>query len=380
MIHATAVTSQDAWEAALRSLPASSFMQAWAWGEFKAGYGWRALRWMWADEADPLASPLAAAQVLERSLRFGPLTFTVSYVPKGPLLRSADAANLDRVLSDLEDHARIRRAIQIKIDPDIVQASRNSEETLEQPHAEGEQWAARLAKRGWRASAEQVQFRSTIVLELAPTDDALLAAMKQKTRYNIRLAARKGVGVRLGTPADLPLLYRMYAATAQRNSFVIRDKAYYDAAWGSFMLAGLAQAFIAVSDGRPVAAIIVFAYGRRACYVYGMSQDYDREKMPNHLLQWEAIRWARSRGCTIYDFWGAPDQPNPKDPLWGVYNFKQGFGGRFVRHLGAWDFAPNPALYAGYSLILPRVLGLMRLVARRRIRREAMSEGDPSRE
>ena len=375
MIRATPVTSAQAWHTAVSSLPAANFMQAWEWGEFKARYGWQPTRWVWVDEADPAMIALAAAQVLERSLSLGPLTFSVAYVPKGPLLSTHDEPSLERVLADLEAQARIRRAIQIKIDPDVPQASRGAEDALEQTHAEGERFAALLARRGWRPSPEQVQFRSTVVLDLAPTEDALLAAMKQKTRYNIRLAARKGVVVRHGALADLPMLYRMYAATAHRDGFIIRDEAYYDAAWGAFIRAGLAHAFIAESEGTPIAAVIVFSYAGRAWYVYGMSIEIDREKMPNHLLQWEAMRWARAQGCTTYDLWGAPDTPNPQDPLWGVFNFKQGFGGRFVRHLGAWDFAPNRALYTAYALILPRVLGLMRLAARGRIRRSALSEG-----
>ena len=110
---------------------------------------------------------------------------------------------------------------------------------------------------------------------------------------------------------------------------------------GVRLRAGLAQAFIAESETQPIAAIIVFTCARRASYVYGMSLDAHREKMPNHLLQWEAIRWARAQGCAEYDLWGAPDAPDPRYPLWGVYNFKQGFGGRFVRHLGVWATHPT---------------------------------------
>ncbi|OGO46052.1 MAG: hypothetical protein A2Z30_06420 [Chloroflexi bacterium RBG_16_64_43] len=264
MIRARLVSSAQAWHTAVSSLPAANFMQAWEWGEFKSRYGWRPERWVWADEVDPAGGALAAAQVLERRLSLGPLTFSVAYVPKGPLFRSHGDAIPDRVLADLEAQARLRRAIQIKIDPDIPQASRGAEEAPEQTHAEGEQLAALLARRGWRPSPEQVQFRSTVVLDLAPTEDALLGAMKQKTRYNIRLAARKGVVVRQGALTDLPTLYRMFAATAHRDGFIIRDEAYYDAAWGAFIRAGLAQAFVAESEGHPIAAVIVFFYARRA--------------------------------------------------------------------------------------------------------------------
>jgi peptidoglycan pentaglycine glycine transferase (the first glycine) len=369
VIRAVEVHSAHEWHAAVNALAGASFMQAWDWGEFKARTGWRASRWLWRDEDQPSRAPAAAAQVLERSLRLGPLTFCVSYAPKGPLLRSLEPPILETVLATLEDRARDRRAIQIKIDPDIPLVSRETDDGEETRHAEGERLSGILTGRGWRFSSEQIQFRSTVVLDLAVSEDKLLGAMKQKTRYNVRLAERKGVSVRHGTPADLPRLYRMYAATAHRDGFIIRDEAYYEAAWGGFMRAGSAHAFIAEYEAEPIAAIIIFAYARRASYVYGMSLEAHRERMPNHLLQWEAIRWARSQGCAVYDLWGAPDSPDPGDPLWGVYNFKQGFGGRFVRHVGAWDYAPRRGLYTAYTRVLPRLLALMRLVARNRIRR-----------
>jgi lipid II:glycine glycyltransferase (peptidoglycan interpeptide bridge formation enzyme) len=264
--------------------------------------------------------------------------------------------------------------VHVKIDPDIALASSASLGDDVTRHAQGEAVERMLTRRGWRFSAEQIQFRSTVLLDLTPAEEALLAAMKQKTRYNIRLAARKGVSVRHGAMADLPVLYRMYAATAHRDGFVIRDEGYYQAAWGAFLQAGRAQAFIAEYESQPIAAIIVFVYGRRASYVYGMSLDAHRERMPNHLLQWEAMCWARRSGCTTYDLWGAPDSLDPHDPLWGVYNFKQGFGGRHVKHVGAWDYAPNGIMYAAYTRILPGVLGAMRFAARDRIRRTAQSE------
>ncbi len=372
MIQPVPVTSARDWDVTVSALPGASFMQAWEWGEFKSRVGWRATRWLWRDES--LAQPLAAAQILERSLRFGPFSVSVGYVPKGPLLQSIDERILESALAALESRARARHAVQVKIDPDIPLASSASLGEEVTRHAQGQAVEAVLARRGWQFSPEQIQFRSTVVIDLTPSEEALLAAMKQKTRYNIRLAARKDVSVRLGTLADLPVLYRMYAATAHRDRFIIRDEDYYHAAWGAFIQAGRAQAFIAEYEGHPIAAIIVFVYGSRASYVYGMSLDAHRERMPNHLLQWEAMCWARRRGCSVYDLWGAPDSLDSNDPLWGVYNFKQGFGGRHVRHVGAWDYAPNRALYAAYTRLLPGVLSLMRVVARDRIRRSAQGE------
>jgi lipid II:glycine glycyltransferase (peptidoglycan interpeptide bridge formation enzyme) len=286
------------------------------------------------------------------------------YVSKGPLLDWRQASLRAQVLGALEDLARRERAVLIKLDPDVALSVGNPGE--EQPQETGQALAAALAERGWRCSPDQIQFRNTIVLDLQPSEAALLAGMKQKTRYNLRLAERKGVQVRAGTSADLELLYRLYAETSLRDGFVIRAPAYYRDAWGSFMAAGLAQPFIAEAEGEAVAGLVIFRHGRTAWYMYGMSRAAHRDRMPNHLLQWHAIRWAKAQGCTRYDFWGAPDDFVESDPMWGVWKFKEGFGGQAVRHIGAWDYAPSPLLYRLYTTVLPRVLDVMRRRGSRR--------------
>jgi lipid II:glycine glycyltransferase (peptidoglycan interpeptide bridge formation enzyme) len=117
---------------------------------------------------------------------------------------------------------------------------------------------------------------------------------------------------------------------------------------------------IAEVEGEVVAAIFVFFFGKRAYYIYGMSRESHREKMPAYLLQWEAMKRAKEAGCRVYDLWGAPDEFNESDSMWGVYRFKEGLGGRVVRTLGAWDYAPNSLWYRMYSEIIPRVLDVMR--------------------
>ncbi len=335
------VTSQHEWDSALASLPSAHLLQSWQWGEFKSRYGWSARRFLWEDGGSGLQPRCAAAQILKRTL--GP--FSILYVPKGPCLDWADADLVARVLSDLESLARRERAIFIKIDPDILLDSHLP--TL--PHA-------------WFPSSSQIQFKNTVHLDLTKSEDELLAAMKQKTRYNIRLAERKGVIVRAPSPADAPLdlLYRLYAETSVRDGFVIRHADYYREAWGGFIQSGRAQPFIAEVEGQPVAAIIVFHFAQRALYMVGMSRDAHRDKMPNHLLQWTAIKWAKAHGCAVYDFWGAPDVFDDSDPMYGVWKFKEGFNGALIRTLGALDYAPSPLLYRLYTVILPRILDVMR--------------------
>jgi lipid II:glycine glycyltransferase (peptidoglycan interpeptide bridge formation enzyme) len=352
------ITDATAWDEVVSSLPHAHLLQSWAWGEFKSRHGWQARRMTW-----PTAAGTGAAQMLTRTA-MGVLR--VLYVPRGPVVDWAAPEVRATALQTLESLARRDGAILIKIDPEVA-VSRGAP-GHERPQPVGEALRAELQQRGWRFSPNPVQFRNTVTLDLRPQEAELLAAMKPKTRYNLRLAERKGVKVRPGTEADLDQLYRLYAETAVRDGFVIRPEAYYRDAWGSFMAAGMALPFIAEVEGAAVAALVVFRFARTAVYMYGMSSAAHRDKMPNHLLQWEAMRWARAQGCETYDFWGAPDDLNEQDGMWGVWKFKEGFGGEFVQGIGAWDYAPSPAMYRLYATVLPWLLGVMRRRGKRALR------------
>lgn len=306
---------------------------------------------------DTAGTPRAAAMALKRPLPW--LPFSILYVPKGPILDYENAALRRHVLDLLEDLARREGAIFVKIDPD-VEVSRGPEPGEETPSPLGRQFTEELEERGWRFSDDQIQFRNTVELPLERTEEELLADMKSKTRYNVRLAGRKDVIVRPGTPADFPTIMEMYETTAERNEFTIRPAEYYLDAWQSFYDAGMAQPLIAEYEGMPLGAVVAIAYGGRAIYMYGASNNKERNRMPNYLLQWEAIRWAKERGCDVYDFWGAPDEFVESDSMWGVWRFKSGFNGQIVRHVGAWDFPARPLLYWLYTVVIPRYLAFLR--------------------
>ena len=184
--------------------------------------------------------------------------------------------------------------------------------------------------------------------------------MKPKWRYNIRLAERRGVVVRDGAAADLPAFYAMYAETGGRDGFLVRPFDYYRAIWERFLADGLGHVLLAEVEGAPVAGLLIFRYGPTAWYFYGASTAQSRDLMPNHALQWAALRWAKAAGCTRYDWWGAPDVLDESDPMWGVYRFKQGFGGEFTPWIGAWDFPATRAGYWAYTVAMPKILDMMR--------------------
>lgn len=357
------------WNDLIAGLPGPHLLQTWEWSQVKAKYGWEPIPIVWHGQSSTVnGQPIAAAMVLKRRIPIAGFAarLNILYIPKGPLMDWSDEPLLKRVLDDLQSFAKEQGAIFLKIDPDVVLGTGlpDSEDAVE--NYGGHAMMSALQRRGWLFSSDQIQFRNTVLIDLTPSEDELLACMKQKTRYNVRLAGRKGVTVRVGTIDDLPALYKMYAETSVRDGFVIRDEEYYQTVWGTYMSSSAghsqpsAEPLVAEVDGEPVAAIFVFYFAGRAFYLYGMSREIHREKMPNYLLQWEAMRRAKATRCDIYDLWGAPDEFDENDSMWGVFRFKEGLGGEVVRTLGAWDYTPKPFWYKLYSEVLPRVLDLMR--------------------
>jgi len=167
--------------------------------------------------------------------------------------------------------------------------------------------------------------------------------MKEKWRYNIRLAGRKGVQVRLAqTVEDMQNWYNLLQTTSIRDSFGIHMLAYYLRAWQIFSPRNQAQLFLADYNGQLLAGIFVGLMAKQAIYLYGASSNEQRQLMPNYLLQWEAIRSAKRQGATTYDFWGIPETDDQDEPMAGVHRFKSGWGGRITRFLGNYEYAYHP--------------------------------------
>jgi peptidoglycan pentaglycine glycine transferase (the first glycine) len=326
-------TDQVEWDALVACVPHGHVLQSWAWGELKDRFGWRVRR---------VAVGPACAQVLFRPLPAG--LGSLAYVPKGPAVDFGDTGAVRALLAAIQPLASRERAICLKIEP-----NREDDPSL----------AERLQALGFRPSPQTVQPRRTLLVDLDGDPDALLASMKQKTRYNIRLAARRGVAVRAAREEDLPAFYELMETTAERDEFGIHSRAYYEAIFRLFVPAGQGSFLLAEYEGRLLAAVVVVAFGETACYMYGASSDELRNLMPTYLLQWQAMLWSKEQGCHTYDLWGVPDRDEQaleegftqrSDGLWGVYRFKRGFGGRLVRTIGAWDLVYASLRYKLYQV------------------------------
>jgi peptidoglycan pentaglycine glycine transferase (the first glycine) len=364
----------QSWNSLISTLPEPHILQTWEWGDVKCHYGWAPIHAIWYEKPDGRfvftidqqvegATVRAAALILKRTIHIRGLStgLTMLYVPKGPLLSDWTNSALRRLaLNDLSKVVRQAKAIFIKVDPDVRLGTGIPGQANEWSDQHGDSIVDDFKSMGWQYSNEQVQFANTVLIDLSQTKDELLARMKPKTRYNIRLAERRGVKVRPGNANDLDLLYQLYAETSVRDGFVIRSKDYYYSLWNTFLETAMAKILIAEVDEYPVSALILFLFQRKAWFLYGMSRDAHREKMPNYLLQWEAICECMGAGCLTYDLWGAPNQFVESDPLWGVYRFKDGLGGQVVRHIGAWDFPVQKTGYRLVTQILPGVLNRMR--------------------
>ena len=359
------------WHNIIAHFPNAHILQTWQWSEVKSQFGWEPIFKYWGNQEQPDA----AALILQRSISVVGISFglRVLYVPKGPLLRDwGDQKLLNQVLGDLKELAREQRAIFIKIDPDVQLGTGLPGTDAARNNLVGFDVTNYLREHGWIYSNEQIQFRNTVWIDLTPPKNEILSKMKQKTRYNIRLAERKGVRIRSGKEEDLELMYRMYVETSLRDGFIIRDERYYRRLWGTFMKPSptasgqpdmpTCEPILAEVDGLPVAAIVIFWFAGTAYYMHGMSRPVHRNKMPNYLLQWKAITRAKEAGCKRYDLWGAPEVFDESDLMWGVYRFKQGLGGDVIRTIGAYDLPVRKTLYRLYTRTLPRVLHFMRVL------------------
>jgi len=261
------------WNSIVGNFPHSHILQTWEWAQVKKAFGWKPIYKVWQNQGS--ADVKAAALILIKTLPLRGFSskLKIMYVPKGPLLSDwSNSALRGEILDDLENISRDNKAIFIKIDPDVVVGTGIPDSEGNVVSELGVALKRELIERRWRFSASQIQYRNTVILDLTKAEDELLARMKQKTRYNIRLSERKGVRVRIGGKDDI----------------------------------------------------------------------------------------AMRRGVKIYDMWGAPDNFNEDDPMWGVFRFKDGFGGKVIRTIGAWDYTSRPTVYSLYSYVIPKILSYLR--------------------
>lgn len=351
---------------------AAGFLQTGFWGAFKTGAGWKPSHFRLEAEGLPASTLL----VLERRLAPG---FSFAYLPHGPSVDPGEArrgAFLDALARELRPFLG-RGCAFVRFDPPwelrepipgVAEEGADAGDAEAEPDRTTEVRVSRPSVGAPLRKAADVQPPDTVILRVDRPDEELLAGMKSKWRYNIRLAGKKGVAVSResvaapdGTllPGALDVFYDLYSATSARDRIGIHPKSYYERLFALALgrrAAGGPEAapdlglWVARHEGEALAAIITVFRGKRGVYLFGASGDAKRNLMPAYALQWAAMRAAREAGCAEYDFYGIPPTDDPSHPMAGLYRIKTGFGGEIVRYPGCWDAPTRPLAYAAYRV------------------------------
>lgn len=330
VLRAVPVTQREIWDRFVEEHPLGHVLQSWEWGELKATTGWQPVRLaLWNTQTQRI---VAAAQVLRRGAPHVPLWCGhLAYVPRGPLLDWSQAELSITFFKQLDRFLRRQGALALRIEPGL------------EADAPQVQYMQKYLPALSARSVPPVQPWRTIMLDLRASEDELRARMKEKWRYNIGLAARRGVQVRVASVlADVQAWYSLLQTTGERDQFGIHTLDYYVQVWKRLAEQEQAVLLLAEYEGQLLAGIFVTLFAREAIYLYGASSNEHRNRMPNYLLQWEAIRWARQRGALRYDLWGIPETDDEDEAMAGVYRFKSGWGGRVVSFAGCFECVYHP--------------------------------------
>jgi lipid II:glycine glycyltransferase (peptidoglycan interpeptide bridge formation enzyme) len=297
-------------------------LQSWEWGEFRKKTGKKVIR-LGAFDGKTLK---AAYQFTVHPLP--KINYTALYFPKGPMP--------DKIMMEaLKKVGQEERAIFIKIEPNI----KDNQDVVNFLLANGCQKGRPLFT------------KYTFQLDLQKTEEQLLADMKPKTRYNIKVAQKHGVEiVEDNSPQAFENYLKLTTETTKRQKFYAHSEAYHRKMWAMMQPSGIAHLFLAKYQNQVLAADIFFVFNKILYYPYGSSTREHREVMAPYALFWEVIKFGQKMGCKVFDMWGTPGpNPSPRDPYFGFHRFKEGFGPTLVEFIGTYDLIINQTLYPLYN-------------------------------
>ena len=356
------ISDREQWNSFVEACPTGNITQTWECAELGSHLGSAALR-LGARENGALVGAMLV--IVERATL---LRRPYLYAPRGPVVADPASPALAALVAAAREQAAKHGAFMLKVEPSV-------------PDGDAA-WLRALASQGFTRNPYATHPRRSWVLDITPDEEALLAGMHEKWRYNVRLAGRKGVQVREGSdPADVDTFYRLYRETADRDGIVIHGQQHYIDFLRLYGERDAAALLLAEYEGTPIAALIVACCGPVATYMFGASSNQHRNRMPNHLLQWTAIRWAKARGCALYDFRAIAEALEPDEDMYSLYTYKRGFGGYSLLTLETHDLPLSAPVYWMYR----RTLKMKRDRVRRqhlrelRAREQAQKTATPSR-
>lgn len=315
----------------ISSIPKGHILQSCEWGDIKAKTGWEPLRLIIEENNEPVA----AISILKRKIPG--LNKSIFYAPRGPVFDITDSRVFDFMLKEVEKLAKKHQAIFLKIDPDVK--------------SDNDEFRKLLLTKGFKSAElgggfDGIQPKFVFRLDISPDEETLMKNMHSKTRYNIRLAERKGVTIKTDcTKKDLKDFYKILQETCERDKFLVRSYEYFEDMWDYLVERGHAKLFMAEYNGEYISGTLALIFGEKAWYLYGASSNEHRNVMPNYLIQWNMIKWAKENNCTLYDFRGVPGNLSEDNPLYGLFRFKKGFNGDYTEFVGEYDLIYSNLYY-----------------------------------
>ena len=317
----------------LESHERCNFQQSLEWAEVKRPY-WKPEVILAEDDNGKIIGSLC---VLIRKM---PIFGNIMYSSRGPVCDIHDVAVLKQLTDGAKELAKKYNAFVLRIEPDILSSDEDFREIVTS--------LGYKIKDDAKDFKDEIQPRYVFRLDIKDkTEEEVMAGFKQKWRYNIRLAGRKGVKVKEGTREDLKAFHEIMVETGKRDGFITRPLEYFEKMYDS--LGDHMKLLMAYYDGEPISGVIPIFYGNKTWYLYGASSNKHRNLMPNYLLQWEMIKMAIARHDDIYDFRGVSGVVDENHPQYGLYRFKQGFGATFTEFIGEVYMPYKPLTYKLYK-------------------------------
>ncbi|MBI5416781.1 peptidoglycan bridge formation glycyltransferase FemA/FemB family protein [Candidatus Poribacteria bacterium] len=341
------IKSKEIWDEFLRNNPNTQILQSYAWGEIKHKYSWDAIR-LGIFLNNELKGVIL---LLKRKLPFSGGR-SILYAPRGPIIDFNDSEIFGNLIDGIKKISKKHKAIVLKIDPFISNDDENKKKILH--------------NYGFIKINQQIQPRCTFILDIDKPEDIILANFESKTRYNIKVAIKKGVKIKRAGDREegVAVFYDLLKKTASRDQFTIHSKDYYHTVWNMLKADNRCEIFLASVEDKIAAGVFLFIFNKTCWYMYGASDNIYRNHMPNQLLHWEIILWAKQQGIKEYDLWGIPCDAHENHPLWGVYRFKKGFNGKLVKLIGCYDL-PLSNLYFLWNKSLGVYKKIMNLKTRK---------------
>lgn len=309
----------------IKSHQKGHFMQSKVWAGVKPEWVWEAVALR--DENGKIC---ASVSVLIRKLPY--LPYTLMYAGRGPVCDIHNKEYLSKLLEGLKQLAKKHNCYSLKIDPDVKTTDTEFIKIMKEigfTQAED--------SKNFEAIQPKFVFRMDV---LGKSEEEMMAFFHSKTRYNIRVAERKGVVVKISGEEMLDDFSNIMLQTGLRDGFVTRPRSYFKNLLEK--MGDNARLYMAFLDGQPIAGTLAIYFGDKVWYLYGASANEYRNVMPNYLLQWEMIKWSLEKGCRVYDFRGVSGDISEDNPLYGLYRFKKGFNGEFTEFCTEFDYVFKP--------------------------------------